>query len=156
MRPWHAWEWPREDGTSEAASLRLLNLESASLLRNAMSLSPHEAAKHKDRDGCLPLHYMISTCIQACCAGGRSSSEDPLHEMLEILGYFVQLYPDSLHTIDPRSGLCSFLQASAEATETRNRNTVSSSSNSSHEEFPLSIVFLLLRENPSLVQRPLR
>jgi hypothetical protein len=147
-RPWHAWEWPREDGTSDAASLRLLHLESASLLRNAMALSPHEAARRIDCDGRLPLHCMITTCIQACSAGGRSASEDPLLEMVEILGYFVQLYPESLNVMDPRTNLLPFLQASAEAAAAR----ASSPQVSVHEEFPLSIVYLILREDPSLVQ----
>jgi len=154
MRPWHAWEWPREDGTSDAASLRLLNLESASLLRNAMSLSPQEVAEQKDKDGLLPLHYMVSTCMKACCAGGRSSSEDPLLEMMEILGYFVQLNPASLNIRHPQTSLYPFLQASAEATAAIKSNTHSSSS--IHEEFQLSIVYLLLRENPSLVECGLR
>lgn len=147
MRPWHAWEWPREDGTSEPASSKLLNLESASLLRNAMSLSPIEAAMKTDNFGRLPIHYMISTSVEACCVGGRSSSEDPLVEMMEILGYFVQMNPDSLSVRDPRSSLFPFLQASAEAAEA----VANLSSISIHDQFPLSIVYLLLRENPSLV-----
>jgi hypothetical protein len=156
MRPWHAWEWPREDGTSDnVASSKLLNLESASLLRNAMSLSPVEVAKHKDNLGCLPIHYMISTCIQACCATGRSCSVDPLVEMLEILGYFVKLNPSSLNVLDPRTNLLPFLQASAESathTMTNNNSNNNNSSSSIHEEFASSIVYLLLRQDPSLVQ----
>ncbi|VEU44722.1 unnamed protein product [Pseudo-nitzschia multistriata] len=149
MRPWHAWEWPREDGTSDSASSKLLNLESASLLRNAMSLSSVEAAKHKDKKGCLPIHYMISTYIQACCASGRSCSEDPVVEMLEIIGYFVKLNPNSLNICDPRSGLLPYLQASAESAQAINSNPNASSI---HDNFPLSIVYLLLRQDPSLVQ----
>jgi hypothetical protein len=155
MRPWHAWAWPRQDGTSDTASLRILHLESASLLRNAMSLSPQAAARQLDHDGRLPLHYMISTFIQACCAGGRSACEDPLLEMVEIMGYFVQLNPDSLHVPDPQTRLYPFLQASAEATIAR---AVTASSGGGvaaaiHEEFPLSIVYLLLREDPSHIFR---
>ena len=149
MRPWHAWEWPREDGTSDVASSKLLNLESASLLRNAMSLSSVIAAKQKDIIGRLPIHYMISTCIQACCASGRSCSEDPLIEMLEIIGYFVKLNPSSLSVCDPRTRLLPYLQASAESTEAINNN---SSTSSIHDELPLSIVYLLLRQDPSLIQ----
>ena len=157
MRPWHAWEWPREDGTNDnVASSKLLNLESASLLRNAMSLSPVEVAKHKDNQGCLPIHYMISTCIQACCATGRTCSIDPLVEMMEIIGYFVKLNPSSLNVLDPRTNLLPYLQASAEsATHTITNNNNSNSNNSSssiHEEFASSIVYLLLRQDPSLVQ----
>jgi len=149
MRPWHAWEWPREDGTSDVASSKLLNLESASLLRNAMSLSSVASAKQKDIIGCLPIHYMISTCIQACCASGRSCSEDPLVEMLEIIGYFVKLNPGSLSVCDPRTRLPPYLQATAEATQAK-RN--SSNTSSVHDELPLSIVYLLLRQDPSLMQ----
>mmetsp|Transcript_14792 Transcript_14792/g.34228 ORF Transcript_14792/g.34228 Transcript_14792/m.34228 type:complete len:706 (+) Transcript_14792:72-2189(+) len=152
MRPWHAWEWPREDGTSESASSKLLNLESASLLRNAMSLSSVEAARHRDNVGRLPIHYMISTCIQACCASGRSCSEDPVIEMLEILGFFVKLNPVSLNVCDPVSGLLPFLQASAESTKAINSNANASSI---RDEFALSIVFLLLRQDPSLVRTEL-
>lgn len=147
LRPWHAWEWPRDDGTSDAASSRLLNLESASLLRNAMSLSPIEAARQRDNLGLLPIHYMISTSIQACCVGGRPYSEDPLMEMMETLGYFVQMNPDALSVRDPRTSLFPFLQASAEAAQA----AVSSPSTSIQDQFSLSIVFFLLRENPSLV-----
>ncbi len=149
MRPWHAWEWPREDGTSDSASSKLLHLESASLLRNAMSLSSVEAAKQTDKYGRLPIHYMISTCIEACCASGRSCSEDPLMEMLEILGFFIKLNPTSLGVTDPRSQLLPFLQASAEGTKAKNNN---SNASSIHDELPLSIVYLLLRQDPSLIQ----
>jgi len=149
MRPWHAWEWPREDGTSDVASSKLLNLESASLLRNAMSLSSVEAAKQEDSLGCLPIHYMISTCIQACCASGRSCSEDPLVEMLEIIGYFVKLNPSSLAVRDPRTQLLPYLQASAESTQAIESN---SNASSIHDELSLSIVYLLLRQDPSLIQ----
>jgi len=154
MRPWHAWEWPREDGTSDnVASSKLLNLESASLLRNAMSLSSVEVAKHRDNHGCLPIHYMISTCIQACCATGRSCSVDPLVEMLEIIGYFLKLNPSSLNVCDPRNQLLPFLQASAEsAAHVMMNNNNNNNPLSIHEEFPLSIVYLLLRQDPSLVQ----
>ncbi|KAL3910955.1 MAG: hypothetical protein SGILL_007478, partial [Bacillariaceae sp.] len=79
---------------------------------------------------------------------GRSASEDPLIQMVEILGYFVQLYPDSLNVVDPGTNLLPFLQASAEAAKER----IDNSQSSVHEEFPLSIVYLLLREEPSLVQ----
>lgn len=113
-----------------------------------MSLSSLEAAQHKDHKGRLPIHYMISTCIQACCASGRSCSEDPVIEMLEILGFFVKLNPVSLNICDPVSGLVPFLQASAESTRAVNSNANASSI---RDEFLLSIVTFLLRHDPSLV-----
>lgn len=72
--------------------------------------------------------------------------------MVEILGYFVQLHPDSLNVRDPNTRLYPFLQASAEASEAR---TATVSPAAIHEEFPLSLVYLLLREDPSHVQRAL-
>lgn len=150
MRPWHAWEWPREDGTGDAASSKFLNLESASLLRTAV-ISPFAevAAKHEDNIGCLPIHYMISTCIQAWWASGRSCSEDLIVEMLKLIGYFVELNPSSLSVCDPRTRLLPYLQASAESTQAINHNKKSSPM---HDELPLSIVYLLLRKDPSLIQ----
>jgi len=155
MRPWHAWEWPREDGTSDVASSKLLNLESASLLRNAMNLPSvmnlpsNAAAKQKDILGRLPIHHLVSTFIQACCASGRSCSEDPVLEMLRITEYFVKLNPSSLGVCDPQTQLLPFLQASAECTQAMNKNSKASSI---HEELPLSIVYILLRQDPSMIQ----
>jgi hypothetical protein len=151
IRAWHAWDWPREDGTSESANARLLRRESAQVLRAAMALSPPEAAKHKDNNKCLPLHYVISTFTKACSLSGRSCTEDPVEDMLEIINGFVQMSPSSLHAPDPRSGLYPFLQASAVATEQRNDPSPGFSV-PFPDELPLSIVYLLLRESPSLVK----
>jgi hypothetical protein len=147
-RAWHAWDWPREDGTSEAANAQLLQLESSCLLKTAMSLSPMEAAKHKDRFNCLPIHYAIPTFIRAFCSSGRSCTENPVIDILELVSYFVQMNPDSLHERDPRTGLFPFLQVSAIAAEEKN----GASAGSFPDEFPLSMAYLLLRENPSLVK----
>lgn len=148
MRPWHAWDWPREDGTSVGANAQLLELESSCLLNTAMSLSPDQAAKHKDKFNCLPIHYAIPTFIRAFRSSGRTCTENPITEMLGLVSYFVQMNPDSLHERDPRTGLFPFLQVTAIASEENNN----SSTGSFPEEFPLSMVYLLLRENPSLVK----
>lgn len=145
-RAWHAWDWPREDGTSEGANAQLLQLESSSFLKTAMSLSPPEAAGYKDRFNCLPIHYAIPNFITAFCASGRSYSENPVTEILELVSYFVQMNPDSLQERDPTTGLFPFLQVTAVAAQ---KNKVPSGS--FPDEFPLSIVYLLLREAPSLV-----
>jgi hypothetical protein len=146
-RAWHAWDWPREDGTSEGANAQLLQLESAALLRTAMALSPPEASRHKDKSNRLPIHYAISTFVRAFCSSGRSSTKTPVTEVLELVSYFVQLNPDSLNEQDPETGLFPFLQASAVAAEEQN----CASPGSVPEELPLSLVYLLLHENPSLV-----
>lgn len=150
-RPWHAWDWPRE-GTSDAANAQLLELESACLLRTAMALSPVEAARQKDRSGYLPVHYAIPTFVRAFSSSGRSCTESPVTDVLELLSNFVQMNPESLHERDPRTGLFPFLQATAVATE-EEKNC---SSGSFPHEFSLSVVYLLLRENPSLVQSGVR
>lgn len=146
-RPWHAWDWPRQDGTSDNANAQVLQMESAFLLRTAMSLSPPEAARCKDKSNCLPLHYVVRTFIRACCSSGRSYSPMSVVEVLELLQYFVQLNPDSLHEPDPSTGLLPFLQAAAEATSTRES---CSSSASFPDELATSVVYQLLHENPSL------
>jgi hypothetical protein len=116
-----------------------------------MALSPPEAAKHKDKNKCLPLHYVISTFTKACSLSGRSCTEDPVEDMLEMINGFIQMNPSSLHATDPRSGLYTFLQASAEATEQR-KDPPRGFSVPFPDELPLSIVYLLLRESPSLVK----
>jgi hypothetical protein len=147
-RPWHAWDWPRQDGTSDSANAQVLQMESAFLLRTAMSLSPPEAAMRRDKSNCLPLHYAVRTFIRACCSSGRFYSPTSFVEVHDLLRYFVQLYPDSLHEPDPDTGLLPFLQAAALATDT---SDCCSSSASFPDELSTSVVYQLLHENPSLV-----
>ena len=148
MRAWHAWDWPREDGTSDSANARLLRRESVALLRVAMDVSPPHAAHHLDDSNCLPLHYAIRTFSNACRLGGRTCSENPIDDMLGIISKFVMLNPDSLHTKDPATGLYPFLQASAVSTQEREVLPLGSTV-PFPDEHPLSLVYLLLRENPS-------
>eukprot|EP00980_Cylindrotheca_fusiformis_P015467 scaffold4347_cov117-Cylindrotheca_fusiformis.AAC.11 len=150
-RPWHAWDWPRE-GTSDAVNAQLLELESACFLRTAMTLSPIVAATQKDQSGSLPIHYAIPTFVRAFSSSGRSSTESPVTDTLELLNNFVQMNPDSLQERDPVTELYPYLQASAVATEEEKH----CSSGSFPHEFSLSVVYVLLREDPSLVQSGIR
>ena len=145
-RPWHAWDWPRQDGTSDGANAQVLQAESAIFLRTAMVLSPRNSANEKDKSDCLPIHYAVRTFIRACCFSGRTYSPVPAIEILELVKLFVQLNPDSLHAPDPMTGLLPFLQASAVAYETKNV----CNSGSFPDELATSIGFQLLHENPSL------
>lgn len=147
-RPWHAWDWPR-DGSNDASNAQLLELESACLLRTALSLSPVQAARHKDGSGYLPIHYAIPTFVRSFSSSGRSYTESAVKDTLDLVRTFVQMNPNSLHERDPSTGLYPFLQATAVATEEANN----SSSGSFPEEFSLSVVYLLLHENPSLVEQ---
>ena len=147
-RAWHAWDWPRQDGTSESANARLLRRESALVLKVAMALSPREAAHHTDEGKCLPLHYMISTLVRACNLSGRSVVEDPVEDMLGIILGIVQMNPDSLNERHPNSGLFPFMQASSDAAAQR---TTLGYSTPFPDELPLSVVYLLLRQAPNLI-----
>jgi hypothetical protein len=148
-RSWHAWDWPREDGIRDSANARLLQTETAAVIKTAMALSPPEAARHRDSSNRLPLHYVISTFVRACIQIGRSCSENVFEDMLEIIKDFVQMNPESLQERDPVTGLYPFEQASVEATE---KGIQSLFSNAFPDELPLSIVYILLRECPSLVK----
>jgi hypothetical protein len=151
LREWHAWDWPREDGTSESANARLLRRESALVLKTAMVLSPKAAASHIDSNTCQPLHYVISSLVRACNLSGRSCVENPVEDMLEIIDSFLQMNPDSLQERHPTSALFPFMHASAVAAE--NRSYLSSGFSAPFpDELPLSIVYLLLRQSPSLVR----
>jgi len=147
-RTWHAWDLPRQDDRSESANTQLLHMESSSLVRTALSLSPLEAAMKKDTVGCLPLHYAISTLTRALCANGRSTTENATQSILDIFRAFVQMNPESLQERDPVSGLFPYLHASSVVAEERKKTP----SSSFRDEDPLSVVYLLLRENPSIIR----
>lgn len=144
-RAWHAWDWPREDGTSEGANAQLLQLESAKLLRTAMDLSPADAAKHKDNKRCLPMHYSMRSFMHAYCAASRTAPRVPFTDIQDLVSRFVKMNPDSLEEEEPSSGLVPFLHASAVAAEAKE----SCCSGSFPDELGISIVYQLLRENPA-------
>jgi hypothetical protein len=150
VRPWHAWDWPRNTAT-DSANAQLLELESACLLRTAMELSPVSAAQQKDNMGRLPLHCAIPTFVRAFSSSGRSCTESSVTEILDLLSIFVKMNPDSLHQTDPDTGLYPFLQATAVATE-----EAETSAGSFPEEFSLSAVYTLLHADPSIVQSGIR
>ena len=147
-RRWHAWDWHNEAGAESAAS-KLLQGETLRLLETALSCSPAEATKITDNSGRLVLHHAIDTFVHACSS--RMMDKSVLKAILDVLRQLLQLHPESLEQRDGQSKLYPFLQATAAATEYR----ISPSSNSYPVPYPdelsMSIVYLLLRENPSLV-----
>ena len=147
IRSWHGWDWPHQDGTNDNANARVLQLESALFLKSAMLLSSPEAAKTKDSSHCLPLHHAICTFMYACCSSGRSYSSVPVIEIQELLSLFVQLNPESLYEPDPETGLFPFLYAAVTASKTK----ADCGCTSFPDELATTIVYQLLRENPSLV-----
>lgn len=173
-RQWHEWDWPRDDGETtnaslegsnnptttrsprEPAAVQLLRGETLQVLETALALSPPAAARITDKDGRLVLHHVIDTFVAACSRSGRSymvASHRPLVEaMLSILKHLVQVYPESLERRDGgKTKLYPFLQASAAATHHRTPPS-NGYAVPFPDEMPLSIVYVLLRENPSLVQ----
>lgn len=158
-RDWTAYDWPRERGQdqlSESPAVRLLEGETLDVLHIAMELSPLQAAHVADEENRLPLHHAIESFVRACSRTGRTYQETPVRDMLETLRSLVQMYPDSLERRDGKSKLFPFLQASAAATESRSPPTNSDGFPVSFpDEMPLSIVYLLLRENPSLIRTEL-
>jgi hypothetical protein len=167
-RLWHSWDWPRGDNEAgggaqqqnnaaprEPASLRLLKAESLKLLETAIELSPTETARITDYDGRLVLHLVIDSFVRACSRSGRAYMI-PAHRplvvrMLEIIRQLVQSYPESLERRDTKTKLYPFLQASAAAVKYRSPPSPNGHSVPFPDEMPLSIVYDLLRENPTIV-----
>lgn len=143
-RSWHAWDWPPENNANEAAAARLLSGESLSALRVAMDLSPHLSMSVADSGNRLVLHHAIETFVQACSQPSRCISISLIKTIHEILQDFVRAHPDSLTRRDGHTMLFPFLEAAAVATENRTQAYV-------HDELPLSITYILLRQNPTIL-----
>jgi hypothetical protein len=148
MRRWNAWDWPRDDGLSEPTAARLLQHESLRILKTAIEVSGTEAIRVVDRDSRLVLHHAIDTFVHACTCATRnpttSADEGDLQDVLDVLQRLVTLYPDSLQIRDGASKLFPFLQATAIETELEVQLH-------RQELLPLSMTFLLLRKNPTLL-----
>jgi len=145
-RPWHAWDWPRNDGLNEQTAARLLERESLRVMRLAITLSPPEAFRVADSDGRLVLHHAIDTFVKASSHVTCSSVSTPvMADMLKVLGELVRIYPESQQRRDGVSMLFPFLQATHRATEEKKR------AQHVREELPLSITYNLLRNNPTLL-----
>jgi hypothetical protein len=143
-RTWHAWDWPPENSANEAAAVRLLRGESLSALRVAMDLSPRSAMSVTDTDNRLVLHHAVETFAEACSQPSRYISISFVKAMHEILLELVRAHPDSLCRRDGETMLYPFLEAAAVATENRTQAYI-------HGELPLSITYILLRQNPSIL-----
>ena len=141
-REWHDLEWPEDPENAHGGPSDLMAMETLSSLRCAMELSHENAASVVDKDGMLPLHYMVDSFLKA---PHKRALDQSIQEMLDLMAAMVQLYPDALHKKDGKTELCPGLQATAAATESSKRT------NSFTPEIHLSIPFILLRENPALI-----
>jgi len=145
-RSWHRWDWPREDGHNESTAARLLQLESLSILRTALSASSPDAVRVSDGDNRLVLHLAIETFVNACALPARPDLNAPLQSVLEILRELILMYPESLQRRDGATMLYPFLQSTAVATDQKTQAHLP-------DELPLSITFQLLREDPTILVR---
>ena len=145
-REWHDLDWPSESSSdgNTARPARLFQMETLASLRSAMELSREDAASVVDKDGRLPLHYMVDSFVKAT---NKRASDQPIQEMLDLMTAMVQLYPDALHKCDGKTQLCPGFQATAVATECAKKTNVFT------PELHLSIPFILLRENPTLISQ---
>jgi hypothetical protein len=145
MRRWNAWDWPRDDGLNEPTAAKLLQYESLRLLNTAIDVSGANAIRVADRDNRLVLHHAIETCVHACtCSTRNPANEGESRNVLDVLERLVALFPDSLQRRDGVSKVFPFLQATAIEAELKDQLHC-------QELLPLSMTFLLLRKNPTLI-----
>jgi hypothetical protein len=148
MRRWNAWDWPRDDGLAEPTASKLLQHESLRMLKIAIEVSGPRGVRVADKDHRLALHHAIETFVHACtCLSrnpGSSDDENDMQEVLEVIRRMLSLFPDSLQRRDGVTKLFPFLQATALATELHDQLH-------RQEMLPLSMTFLLLRTNPTLL-----
>jgi len=143
-REWHDLDWPPE-GSPEGASNRptkLFQMETLTSLRLAMELSTDTAASVADFDGRLPLDYMVESFI---LAASRLAWGQPVRDMLDLMKALVKLNPDALYRRDGATHLYPCFQATAVATKSAN------TSKHFMPEIHLSIPYILLREDPTLL-----
>ena len=145
MREWYCFDM--RNHVHDTAASRLLEGESIELLKNAIQASPLGVSRVVDDSGRLVLHHAIETFVRACCrCRAVSAQRSAVGSMLEALKSLLLQYPESLERRDGRTKLYPFLQATASATSHRIPSSLSAT-----EEMSLSIVYMLLRENPLLV-----
>jgi hypothetical protein len=144
-REWHNLDWPPEGDGDGTRPSRLFHMETLDTLRTAMELSDDEAASVADNSGRLPLHHMVETYSRAA---NRRAHSKPIEEMLALLKAMVRLFPDALQRRDGLTQLIPCLQATAIATEECAKGATFS------PELHLSIPFILLREDPTLILAP--
>jgi hypothetical protein len=144
-RPWHRQDWPSEDDLNEQTAAKLLHLDSLAVFRVALTLSPPEAFRVADSDNRLVLHHLIATLVQASTFLTRSMpihrKESVMSEVLDVLKRVVEMYPDALHQRDGATELYPFLQVTAMASEYE----------IACDDVPLSMTYMLLRENPTIL-----
>jgi len=142
-RNWHAWDWPRDGGLNEPTAAKLLEKETLRVLQTALDVSPPEALRLVDNEGRLVLHHVIETFVKACSLMTCSESSQ-ITDMLDVLTEILNLYPGALQRRDGVSKLFPFLQATSSASRENSRGH-------SREDASLSVAFLLLRYDPTVL-----
>lgn len=141
-RKFHSWDWTT-DGSHNGPATQLLQLESFWAVKVASNLSPREALRVADCNNQLVLHIAIANYAGAAMGLIRSSSSEPVMEIISMLRELIHRYPESLLRRDGVTKLPPFLQCVALATQENK------SANVDHERFSLTLSYTLLRENPT-------
>lgn len=162
----------RGELTSETKTTtsKLIENETHKIVQMIIDGSVPLATRACDHEYRLPLHYAIDTVMRSIATYKKNTLNSHrimayLSSMIMYLESFIQRFPESLSRRDGRTGLYPFMLAAmcrfADKQSTVNgsimdeRGSVSGSSarwnNSSGNEFSLSIVFYLLKDNPHLV-----
>jgi hypothetical protein len=146
-REWHCFDWKNEE--NDTAAHKLLSGESLEVLKNAIRVTPSQVTRVVDDEGRLVLHYVIDTFVTAACSKNRlmSAHETVVESMLHVVKDLLFEHPASLERRDGITKLYPFQQAACAASNNESQQDLN--------EMHLSIVYMLLQENPLLISSAL-
>lgn len=146
-RPWDRWDWPTEEGYDESIASLLLESDSLTLFRVALTHAPSSHMQIPDNENRLVLNCLIDSMVISTTRMARSIPQsrlqDMLGNMLFILHSVIKLYPDAALHVDGRTKLRPFLQAAA---------TASAQGDVVFEPFSISVSYELLRLHPNQLE----
>jgi len=145
-----------DDSSTTSASFAEENVvnETAKILGVIIHASPPQAARTYDAECRLPLHCAIDTFVKATTLHNKEGNLEMMFNqhsryyfLMNLIQPIILTFPGALGRRDGRTGLYPFMQAAATATE----SSSSTVDDDGDETALTSIVYTLLRENPSLV-----
>jgi hypothetical protein len=151
---------PTENSSTQSFKAENLTKNEASkILSLIIKASPPQTAKTLDSEMRLPLHHAIDTVMEALCCLNTdnpklqqqlSNGEINLYESsFNYLKSILKINPDALDQRDGRTLLYPFMQAAAAFSKCSSKQSLVSAD---VQNASLSIVYNLLRGNPTLVQ----
>jgi len=145
-----------DDASTTSASFAEENVvnETAKILGVIIHASPPQAARTYDAERRLPLHCAIDTFVKATTLHDKEGNSEMMFNqnsryyfLMNLIQPIILTFPGALGRRDGRTGLYPFMQAAATATESSSYTV----DDDGDETAMTSIVYTLLRENPSLV-----